>query len=332
MEKERKERKTTVYDIVTDQVIALLEKGVVPWKQPWAEREMPQNLLNRIPYKGMNMLLLYAMGFERNFFITPNQLKARGWKAKQGERAVPITFWKWPEKKKDENGNDLPVDEKVRPVLRYYLVYNISQCEGIPQNFIPPFEFKDNNPIESCAKIVAGMPNPPKIRHIDDKAYYMPLLDVVNVPDIKLFNSSESYYSVFFHELIHSTGHSTRLNRPEGMKELGTPEENYSQEELVAELGACFIEAHAGITDTQINRNASYIQNWLNKLKNDRRFIVFAASQAQKAADYILSAPLNGTEVLEPEPQPKKEETPKRRPKGVKVAKKVEEHPTFAHH
>jgi antirestriction protein ArdC len=330
-----KEKKKSVYDVVTDQVIALLEKGVIPWKQPWGKKERPQNLIDKIPYRGINVLVLSAQGFERNLFITPKQLAKVGAKWKEGEKPFPVIFWKWPEKE-GHKSEDLPQNgqsAKVRPILRYYSVFNVSQCVGIPEGLIPPFTLNQNNTVRSCAKVVANMPNPPQIRHIDDKAYYMPFLDVVNMPDIKLFDSSESYYSVYFHELVHSTGHSKRLNREEGMKELPTSEENYSQEELVAELGACFLEAHTGITETQINRNASYIQNWLNKLKNDKRFLVFSAAQAQKAADYILSSPLNGTEVPEPEAEPE-EEKPKKRPRGVRVTRKAEaeEHPTFARH
>jgi antirestriction protein ArdC len=279
-----------VYEILTDHIIDLLEKGTVPWKQPWSQKEPPQNLLNRIPYRGINMMLLSAFNFERNLFLTFNQIQGLSVSLEKGARSLPIVFWKWPEPERNPDGSFVQMDEekKPKPVLRYYSVFNISQCKNIPDKLIPPLDTRANNPIEDCSKIVENMPNRPVIQFVDQEAYYRPSQDIVNVPDIKFFQSSESYYATLFHELIHSTGHESRCNRPEGMKNISFGSDKYSTEELIAEIGACFLEAHAGISDRDFENNAAYINAWLTRLMKDSRFIVFASSQAQKAADYII--------------------------------------------
>jgi len=286
-----KENGKGVYQILTDQIISLLEKGTIPWKQPWNKKEVPQNLLNRIPYKGINMILLSGFNFERNLFLTFNQIKSISASIEKGTKPIPVVFWKWPkpEKIEDETLYETEEDKKIKPILRYYSVFNISQIKNIPERLIPPIEIVENDPIESCSLIVEKMQNRPEIQFIDQEAYYSPSLDVVNVPEIKHFDSSESYYATLFHELIHSTGHQKRLNRKEGMESISFGSEAYSNEELVAEIGACFLQAHAGISAKNIENNAAYVNGWLQRLKKDSRFIVFASSNAQKAADYILS-------------------------------------------
>jgi antirestriction protein ArdC len=280
-----------VYKILTEHIIRLLEKGTIPWKQPWSQKELPQNLLNRIPYKGINLMLLSAFNFERNFFLTFKQVKSLSASIEKGAKSLPVVFWKWPEPERKEDGTLLETDEdkKVKPILRYYSVFNISQCKNIPENLIPLLETRPNNSIESCARIIEHMPNRPTIQFVEQEAYYKPSLDIVNVPDIKFFESSESYYATLFHELVHSTGHEKRLNRKDGMESISFGSDKYSNEELIAEIGACFLEAQAGISDRDFENNAAYINGWLKRLKKDGRFIVFASSQAQKAADYILS-------------------------------------------
>ncbi len=281
-----------IYEILTNHIIKLLEKGTIPWKQPWGQKELPQNLLNRIPYRGINMMLLSAFNFERNLFLTFNQIRGLSVSLEKGAKSLPIVFWKWPDPEKNEDGTVINPNEdrKVKPILRYYSVFNISQIKNLPDKLIPPLESKVNNPLESCNQIIENMPDPPIIKSIDHEAYYKPSLDQVNVPDIKYFDSSESYYSTLFHELVHSTGHEKRLNRKEGMESISFGSDEYSTEELVAEIGACFLEAHAGISAKVIDNNAAYINGWLHRLKKDCKFVVFASSQAQKAADFILNS------------------------------------------
>src|SRR5665213_1140216 len=276
------DEKHDVYEIVTNRIIELLEAGTVPWHQPWSDAGEPQNVITKIPYRGFNLLLLASLVYSRNLFLTYRQAKEMGAMIRKGEKPFPIVFWKWPEAKPDENGKK-PV-EKVRPILRYYQVWNIEQCEDIPEHLLPPPEMP-NDPSEVCENIVLMMPKCPPITHVGKKAYYKPEEDVINIPKIKAFDSSEDYYATLFHELVHSTGHASRLNRKDSMKTLDI--EAYSMEERVGEIGACFLASVAGLPEDAINQGAAYIEGWLNVLRDDKRFIVFASTQAQKAVDFI---------------------------------------------
>jgi antirestriction protein ArdC len=171
-------------------------------------------------------------------------------------------------------------------LLRYYRVFNIEQCEGL--NALYGDDRKPVNPIEECESIANRMPNPPRIEQ-HSQAFYRPSADMVGMPSRTCFESPEAYYSTLFHELTHSTGHTSRLNRfDENSTDHQFGSESYSKEELVAELGAAMLAGIAGISQTTIANSASYLQTWINRLKSDSRLIISAASNAQKAADYIL--------------------------------------------
>lgn len=273
-----------VYKIVTNRIIEHLEKGVVPWHKTWTEAGLPKNLITKKEYRGINVWLLSALNYDQNYFLTFNQVKDLGGSVRKGEKSHEVVFWKWLER---ENP-DTDKTERI-PMLRYYRVFNISQCEGIPMDRIPEKVNKINNTIESCEKIINEMPHRPRIQHNEQRAYYNKLSDCVNMPKIETFDKSEDYYAALFHELVHSTGHGERLNRKELLESRGMQSENYAKEELTAELGASYLKSHAGIPIEQLENNAAYIQYWLGHLKNDKRFIVNASSQAQKATDFILS-------------------------------------------
>ncbi len=182
-------------------------------------------------------------------------------------------------------------DFKKLSTLRYFHVFNVADIEGIEFR-IPEVELKENEQIEKCESIIEQMPNRPEIRFVNaNEAYYNSIEDYINMPDIKQFTTSAEYYTTLFHEAIHSTGHKERLSRK------GITEPNkfgsipYSQEELVAEMGAAFLSAEAGINYGEIvENNAAYLQGWLNKLKEDKRFIFRTAAKAQQAARYILGS------------------------------------------
>ena len=269
-----------VYQIVTDKIIESLEKGLVPWRKPWIGGA-PANLVSKKEYQGINTLLLNCMGYSSPYWLTFNQAKKLGGSVRKGEKSTIVTFWKqWETKDKE---TDKPV--KI-PLLRYYRVFHVSQCDGI----IDPFEGikRDIPPIEHCEHIVADMPLPPTIEEREARAYYRPITDTVNMPARGLFDTSEEYYNTFFHELVHSTGHESRLNR-KGISDLtmfGSHE--YSKEELVAEIGACYLSNHAGLDEVTFENSTAYIGGWLRRLKSDPKFIVQAAGRAQKAANYIL--------------------------------------------
>jgi len=275
--------KVDVYEVITSRIISHLEKGVVPWRQPWTKASVPRNLISLRNYRGINLWLLITLGYERNYFLTLKQINDLGGSVKKGEKACPIVFWTTLEPKEGE-----PVNGRQKSLLRYYNVFNIEQCKGIPEEKIPVNAMMvKNDPIKICEDIVANMPKKPKVYHKEHRAYYNPVLDYVNMPRLKSFESSEAYYDTLFHELVHSTAHESRLNRKDS-EEVKSGKEAYSFEELVAEIGACYLNSHAGIVNAVLENSVSYINAWLERLKNDKRMIIFASAKAQKATDFIL--------------------------------------------
>jgi antirestriction protein ArdC len=279
------------YQVITDRIIAQLERGIVPWQKPWQGGEqMPRNLVSRREYRGVNVFLLHAMCFQSPFWLTYKQASELGGHVKKGERACPVVFWK----RLSVADMTEPTGQKNIPFLRYYSVFNVSQCEDIPPDKIPVpnGSQREHCPITEAESIVAAMPKLPEIRFGGGRACYSPSLDCVNMPRPEHFRSGQDFYSVLFHELTHATGHPSRLNR-KGIS--GTEGEwsafgstPYAREELVAEMGAAFLSGHAGIVERTLDNSAAYLQSWLARLKEDRRLIVQAAAAAQKAADFIL--------------------------------------------
>jgi antirestriction protein ArdC len=285
--------KLDVYQIVADRIIELLEQGTIPWKQPWKEAGIPMNVISRRPYRGINLWLLLTLGYEQNLFLTWDQLKKIGGSVKQGEHGHIVIYWKT--KKKEESQNvevsegETKDKKKEAPLLRYYKVFNVSQCRDLTENLTETSPAKTFNSIQECESIIYTMPNCPAIKHKDQKAFYHLLYDYINMPKKESFKSMETYYATLFHELVHSTGSEKRLNRASAndMAEFGS--EFYSLEELIAELGSAFLCFHTGISPLTIDDSAAYINGWLSKLKNDKKFIVQASGMAQKAADFIMN-------------------------------------------
>ena len=281
--------KKDVYSIVTDQIIAQLEKGIIPWRRPWTDNTIPQNLISKRPYRGINLWLLTMLHHGQNYFLTYKQLQELGGKVKQGETGHVVVFWKSPEEQTEE----LPEEEhpKKPAILRYYVVFNISQCENIPEDKLPSDTAREFEPLLECENIIQTMQNPPLIQSKENEAYYHPGKDFINMPKKKSFDSNDAYYAVLFHELIHSTGHTSRLNRigVQQMSPFGS--DLYSTEEIIAEMGSCYLTSFVGIAPKPLDNSVAYIQGWLERLKNDKRILIYAASQAQKAADYILITP-----------------------------------------
>jgi antirestriction protein ArdC len=271
---------STVYQIITEQILKQLEAGVAPWHKPWAT-ELPENLVSGRAYRGINVFLLASQGYGSPYWLTYKQATERGGHVRRGEHGTKVVFWKF-DKYEAEDADGQTV-ERTSAILRYYTVFNAEQCEAVPA----PAPARVVNPIEECERIVAGMPNPPAFGQ-SDKAWYRPATDTVGMPARGSFESGEAYYSTLFHELTHSTGHPKRIGR-EGIERLNTfGSESYSKEELVAEMGAAMLAGVAGIERRTLANSAAYLKSWIDVLKADSRMVVFAASQAQKAADYIL--------------------------------------------
>jgi hypothetical protein len=270
-----------VYQIVTDRIIELLEQGTVPWNKPWigGSSQTPRNLASGKAYRGINLWLLGCASYSSPYWVSYKQAQERGGQVKKGEKSHLVTFWKMFESEKEG-------EKKTVPMLRYYRVFNVEQCEGLeyPREEVPERVF---NVIEECERIVSGMPKAPSLTHEEQRAYYQRNADRVNMPKKETFDTAENYYSTLFHELTHATGHESRLGRmQEKFSHFG--DTTYAKEELIAEMGASYLCNVAGIMERTIDSSASYIAAWLKALKNDRKLVVSASSKAQEAAEFIL--------------------------------------------
>jgi len=282
--------RTDIYSLITNKMIELLEQGVIPWKKPWRVGKFywPMNLVSKNEYTGINAFLLAMAPFASPYFLTYKQARDLGGNIKKGEKGLPVIrlIIGDVEKKNSENTEEKGAKYTC---LKYFTVFNLEQTEGIEA---PELERPENviefNPIQECENIVNGFRGKPEIHHHKQKACYYPKADTINMPIKETFNSETEYYSVLFHEMTHSTGHETRLNREGITIPHKYGDESYSKEELIAEMGNAFLCAHAGISPATIDNRASYINMWLKELKNDKKLIIQAASAAQKAADFIL--------------------------------------------
>jgi antirestriction protein ArdC len=265
-----------VYEIITQRILDKLAEGVVPWVKPWAANiGKPCSYASKHPYRGINLLLLAFSPYSCPYWATFKQVKEAGGYVKEGEKSVPIVCWKEIER---EEGEEKP---RYSFFARYYRVFNIEQTTI---EWTPNGQTYDNDPIQACDQLVDGYTDKPEIGHGHSLAAYSPMRDKIIMPWIQSFVSSEEYYSTLFHELVHSTGARHRIDR-----QLATDfaTDRYSREELIAEIGAGFLCAMAGIENKTLDNTASYINSWIDILKADHRIVVSAASHAQKAVDYI---------------------------------------------
>lgn len=266
-----------VYEIVTDKIVAELDKGKIPWSAGFI-RHTPMNYESKRPYTGVNRLLLALAGFEQPYFLTFNQIKKYKGRIKNGEKSNIVIFIKNYEKEiMGPNG----VEIETRFVMRYYRVFNIEQIEGVE------FELDENRPvnkIKACEDIINGYKNcPPIIEDLGKDPSYDPAKDEVYMPPRKNFKNEVEFYATLFHELIHSTGHETRLKRLLTTDRTNT---EYAREELVAELGSVFLSQDFDLP-IRLKNHAGYIQYWSKHLKDDPKLIVRAASKAEQAINYI---------------------------------------------
>jgi antirestriction protein ArdC len=282
-----------LYQTVTDQIVAMLESGVVPWRSPILGRSAaghPKNLNTGKKYRGVNVFLLaftaFAKGYGSSYWLTFNQANDRGGNVRKGEKSAMVVFWKQYETTDKETGEAVNV-----PVLRYYNVFNAEQIEGIEIPDAVKFEPINFVPIDEAEKIAAGYLGGPSVSHDGgQQAFYRPSTDAVHMPEKTRFASVEEYYSTLFHELSHSTGHSTRLDRKLDTEPKPFGSADYGKEELVAEMSAAFLCSQVGIQPAVIGNQAAYLSGWLKQLKSDKKLVISAAGQAQRAADWICGA------------------------------------------
>lgn len=294
MTKKSKTTKRDLYQEVTNKMIALIEQGVAPWRCTWNKYGLARNYATGHKYTGINAFLMNLTPHPIPYFMSFKQAKAMGGKIRKGAKAEMVYFFKPLFKDSDDNFIGLEkakalkgMGEEVQviPMLKYYNVFNIQDVEGIEIE-IPEVQLKDHKRIEKCEAIIKGIKNPPKyVFENANQAYYAPISDKLNMPAIGQFETAEDYYTTFFHELTHATGH-IKLNP------FGSP--GYSKEELVAEMGASFLSAYVGINYDGLTKNsAAYLKGWLSVLKADKKLIFKAAAEAQRAADYILGVNRN---------------------------------------
>jgi antirestriction protein ArdC len=276
---------------VTDRIIRALEEGTVPWRNPVRFGGAPRNLTSERPYRGINVFLLGLQGFSSPYWTTYKQAEKLGGTVKKGEKGSGIVFWNFTEKERTRADGSTVKDK--RAFLRHFTVFNLTQCEGIPEDKIPaakPIDFQPEEAAEAVIREYLGNRGPGLVT-VPGYAIpcYRPATDTVEMPPAGDFESGPRYYSVGFHELGHSTGHASRLRREGIVDPIQFASHRYSKEELVAEMTACFLMNHCGMeADDTIEQSAAYIGSWLQKLQNDPKLVISAASAAQKATDYIL--------------------------------------------
>ena len=271
-----------LYQAITDRIIKELETGVIPWCKPWISGTQGAiSYETGKPYSLLNQMMLGKPGE----YLTFAQIQKQGGKVKKGEKAQMVVFWKWIEKESAEN----PEEVETFPILKYFNVFHIDQTEGIKprhSKHLPDTAAADQTADAIIADYLtrSGV----TVKHeTSDRAYYQPSTDSVTLPIMAQFKNTAEYYSTAFHELTHSTGHESRLNRISRAAFFGSSE--YSREELTAEIGASALVNHCGLeTPESFRNNAAYVQSWLRVLQGDKRFIVAAAGAAEKAVKLVL--------------------------------------------
>jgi len=274
------------YEVVVDRILGLLEAGTIPWQRPWDPAVgLPRNIRGTA-YRGINLLVLGCQGYESPLWLTVRQANELGGHIRRGERGTAVIFWKWIQPAA-ESDSEQP-QRRQAPLVRYYRVWNLLQTDGVEVSSAATAaapELVENN----ADSVLSRMPAPPSIRHDGGaRAFYRPSTDSIHLPPRGAFHQREGYLATLFHELVHSTGHASRLARPAVTDVTLFGDHAYSEEELVAETGAAFLCAHGGISNRTIDNAAAYIASWLRVLQDDRRMVLRASQRAQRAVDYIL--------------------------------------------
>jgi antirestriction protein ArdC len=278
-----------IQNIIISDIIALIEENKeLPWEKPWgAGAAAPQNMVWKKPYRGINRfmcaLTASVRGFTSPYWLTFGQIRKMEGSVKKGEKATKIVKWGSIEIKDKQTGE---VKDKIWRPMKYFKVFNLDQTEGIEA---PPSEEKPLqwNPIEECDRVIDGYEGCPTIG-VGTKACYVPSMDIVKMLNSSLFKTMEHYYATLFHELAHSTGSADRLNRKGVTDPIRFGSHQYSKEELIAEFTAALLCARTGIEKETRKNPAAYVAGWCKYLKEKGKEIFSAASQAEKAYNYIL--------------------------------------------
>lgn len=267
--------KNVAYEAVYNQIMTAMENGDIPWRKPW-KTFRPRNAKTNREYSGVNFFILTSAGASDSRWLTFNQLKEMGGTIKKGAKSKQIVFWSILKKEIDGKAKSIPL-------LKYFNVFNVDQCEGLE---LEPLNNIDIKPNIDADKIMLSYATCPKIVNGEVAAYSVSL-DEIKMPVISNFDNTSEFYATLYHEAAHSTGHKDRLNRKTITQKSTFGDNMYSEEELIAEFTSAFLCAEAGIDNT-IENSAAYIKGWMKAFKDNPEMIVNAASKAQKAANYIL--------------------------------------------
>ena len=283
------------YQEVTDRIIAAIEAGTPPWRQPWNSDKaggpaMPRNAVTGQRYRGINVLTLgmSALAFDSGDprWATYKQAEDRGWQVRKGERGTTGYFFKRLELRDESRPEDDTDAVKRIPLLRAFTLFHASQIDGIP-DYIPPTIAEAPWRAPEAAEIIVA-DSGAVVRIGGDRAFYAPDTDHIQMPPPDAFATAEGFCGTLLHEASHWTGHSSRLNR-DLRNRFGS--HDYSREELRAEIGQVMVCAELGIavSDSDFSNNAAYVASWLERLRSDRKEIFRAAADAQRIADYLLA-------------------------------------------
>lgn len=277
-------KKVDMYQVVTDKIIAALDKGVKPWVCPWQKNTLgeglPINFETKKAYSGINVLLLWAAaseaGYSSNQFLTYKQAQALGAQVRKGEKGTTIIYYtNW--EKENEQG-----EKEIIPMLKNFTVFNVEQIDGL--NFEVIHEQSTNEPCVLLDDVEQFLKNTGAvIQEAGDRAFYYIVTDAITMPRKVLFNHIEDYYATVFHELTHWTRHPSRLNREKNPNII----EEVAFEELIAELGSAFLMAEFNLFGNV--QHESYIASWLTALRNDKKWIFKASSSASKAHQFLMN-------------------------------------------
>ena len=287
-------KRDTIYQEVTDRIIAELEAGRVPWVQPWGAPDtkaglgLPKNARTERTYSGINILILWgeviAKGYACQNWLTFRQAKELGGSVRKGERGTTVCYAdRFIPKAELERAREAGEEPDAVPFLKRYTVFNVDQCEGLPERvYIGATPLSERQATPQAERLIEA--TGADVRIGGSRAFYAPSEDYIQVPPQPAFFEQINFYRTCFHELGHWTGHASRLAR-----ELsgGFGSKPYAREELVAEMASAFVCASLGIVPTV--RHADYIGSWLEVLREDNRAVFRAASQASRAADFILA-------------------------------------------
>jgi antirestriction protein ArdC len=275
-----------LYQEVTDRIIAKLEAGTAPWIKGWnAGTQMPMNAVTNRSYSGINILLFWLsadQGYKSPRYLTYKQAQECGGQVRKGEKSTRLYFFKQLEVKDRDN----PDETKKIPLIREYYVFNVDQCDNLPDQIkFGPGKRETNKDAREALADEFITATGADFQEGKGSPCYIPSKDMITVPDFADFHSRPEYYGAAFHELVHWTGAKHRLNRDlKGRFDT----QAYAAEELIAELGAAFLCAEFGLDNgDREEQHAAYLESWLKLLKSDKKAIVTAASRAQKAADYL---------------------------------------------